>query len=212
MQGQIEAIVDGVFPATPENLAPLHAQALQLARLTDDLSTLADADAGHLSLDRRPVPMEPIADEIVGAVVASAAAKGVRVSADVVHSMAPLDADPVRLRQVLGNLIANAVRHTRSGGTVTLHARPEDGWAIIQVTDTGDGIGPEHLPHIFERFYRADESRTRATGGSGLGLAIARRLTEAHGGTISAASTVGEGTTFTLGWPLADEGPPPPPE
>ncbi|WP_456238095.1 sensor histidine kinase [Nonomuraea cypriaca] len=110
-------------------------------------------------------------------------------------------ADPVRLRQAVGNLVSNAIRHTPSGGTVTLTARREGGQLVIDVVDTGVGIAPEDLPMVFERFWRADASRDRRTGGSGLGLSIVRKLVEAHGGTVSASSVPGEGTTLTLRLP-----------
>jgi two-component system sensor histidine kinase BaeS len=113
----------------------------------------------------------------------------------------PVDADPGRLRQALGNLVANALRYTPAGGQVTLSAFAAEGQATITVGDTGAGIAPEHLPHIFDRFYRADVSRSRETGGSGLGLAITRHLVEAHGGTIEARSAEGVGTAFTIRLP-----------
>jgi two-component system sensor histidine kinase BaeS len=132
-----------------------------------------------------------------------AAASSVTITSDVPADMPPLDADPVRLRQVLGNLLSNALRHTPEGDSVRVTARPEGPAALIAVVDTGEGIDRDDLPHVFERFFRADRSRSRATGGSGLGLAIARRLTEAHGGTIEIDSARGQGTTVTLTWPLA---------
>jgi two-component system sensor histidine kinase BaeS len=112
-----------------------------------------------------------------------------------------LSADPVRLRQVVGNLVTNAVRHTPPSGRITLRARRAGDEVVIEVSDTGSGIAPEDLPHVFNRFWRADRSRSRATGGRGLGLAIARQLVAAHGGTISVTSTLGAGTTFRLSLP-----------
>jgi two-component system sensor histidine kinase BaeS len=112
-------------------------------------------------------------------------------------------ADPGRLQQVLSNLFDNALVHTPSGGRVTISARPDGRFIVIAVTDTGPGIPPEHLPHVFDRFYRADPSRSRATGGVGLGLAIARQLVEASGGAITVDSAPGAGTTFSVRWPSA---------
>jgi signal transduction histidine kinase len=114
----------------------------------------------------------------------------------------PLRADRDRVLQVLRILVDNAQRYTPAGGRITLTARPLDGRALISVTDTGSGIAPEHLPRVFERFYRADTARTRSEGGTGLGLAIARGIAEAHGGRLSLASVVGEGTTATLELPV----------
>ncbi len=116
-------------------------------------------------------------------------------------SPATVTADPDRLRQALGNLIANAVTYTPAGGRVEVAVRRSGGSVILEVTDTGPGIAAEHLPRLFERFYRADSSRTRATGGSGLGLAITKHLVEAHGGRIDVASTVGGGSVFTIRLP-----------
>jgi two-component system sensor histidine kinase BaeS len=112
----------------------------------------------------------------------------------------------VRLRQAVGNLVTNAVRHTPEDGRITLRARRERDEVVIEVSDTGSGIAPEHLPHVFDRFWRADRSRSRATGGRGLGLAIARQLVEAHGGTVSVRSTPGVGTTFTMRVPATMTG------
>jgi two-component system sensor histidine kinase BaeS len=111
--------------------------------------------------------------------------------------------DPDRLRQIVGNLVSNAVRHTPSDGTVTINSRVGGGTLEISVADTGHGIAPDELPRVFDRFWRADASRTRATGGSGLGLSIVRQLTEAHGGTVTAASEPGAGSTFTIRLPIA---------
>jgi two-component system sensor histidine kinase BaeS len=120
-----------------------------------------------------------------------------------VHNPGPLDlwAEPLRLRQIVGNLVSNAVRHTPSGGRVTLRAHTDGATAVIEVTDTGTGIAEEDLPFVFERFWRAEKSRDRKTGGSGLGLSIARKLTEAHGGVLTAAGAPGHGAAFTIRLP-----------
>lgn len=203
MQGQIEALEDGVFPPTREHLAPLHAQAVHLAHLVEDLRTLAHADAGELRLERQPVRLAPLVDDLLAGLAPEATAKGVTLTDEIARELPPLDADPVRLRQVLVNLLANALRHTPAGGRITASASRREAAALITIIDTGEGVNPEDLPHLFERFYRADRSRSRATGGSGLGLAIARRLTESHGGRIAISSEPGRGTTVTLIWPLA---------
>jgi two-component system sensor histidine kinase BaeS len=113
-------------------------------------------------------------------------------------------ADAGRLEQVIDNLLANALRYTNEGGTVTLRLRPQEATAVLEVIDTGIGIPPEDLPHVFERFWRADKSRSRATGGAGIGLAVVRELVQAHEGHIQVASTVGKGTTFRVTLPLAE--------
>ena len=206
MQGQIEALVDGIFPATPEHLAPLHDQTLHLARLVEDLRTLAHADADQLALERAPTALQPLARDLLRSVEPSARQKGIRLASEIPHDLPLLDADAVRLRQVLGNLLANALRHTPAGGQIRLSARAEGEDVVLTLNDTGSGIPREDVPHVFERFYRTDRSRSRDTGGSGLGLAIARRLTDAHGGTIALESEVGRGTMVSLRWPRADRG------
>ena len=115
----------------------------------------------------------------------------------------PVDADPGRVGQVLRNLLNNAIIHTPTGGAITLSARPDAGFVAVSMDDTGAGIPPEHLPNVFERFYRADRSRARATGGAGLGLAIVKQLVTAHGGSVTVESAVGQGSTFTFTLPVA---------
>ncbi|MFF1544959.1 sensor histidine kinase [Streptomyces sp. NPDC058291] len=205
IRGWLEVTRDGLVEPDAELLGALHEEALVLQRVIDDLRDLAAADAGALLLHREPVP----ADELLAQVAAAhrVAADGARVALRTETDGTPwLDADPVRLRQALGNLVTNAVRHTPPDGTVTLSARGEGGEVVLTVADTGTGIADDDLPHVFERFWRAEKSRSRRTGGSGLGLPIVRQLTDAHGGTAEAASTPGAGSVFTLRLPAA---PPP---
>ncbi|MFE0454309.1 sensor histidine kinase [Streptomyces sp. NPDC058914] len=202
IRGWLEVTRDGLVKPDAELLAALHEEALVLQRVIDDLRDLADADAGTLRLHREPVAADELLAQVTAAhrVAAEAAGVTLRTRTD----GAPwTDADPVRLRQALGNLVTNAVRHTPPGGTVTLTARPEDAHVLLEVADTGTGIAAEDLPHVFERFWRAEKSRSRRTGGSGLGLPIVRHLMAAHGGTADAASTPGEGSVFTLRLPAA---------
>ncbi|MFI1486437.1 sensor histidine kinase [Streptomyces sp. NPDC020747] len=200
IRGWLEVTRDGLLDLDPGLIASLHDEALQLQYIIDDLRDLAAGDAGTLRLHREPLA----ADELIGQV---AAAHRSRYEAAAVHLRAEadpglwMDADPVRMRQVLGNLVSNALRHTPVQGTVTLGARQTADEAVLTVRDTGDGIAPGDLPHIFERFWRAEKSRSRRTGGSGLGLSIVRQFVEAHGGTVTADSTPGSGAVFTVRLP-----------
>ncbi|MFB7505829.1 sensor histidine kinase, partial [Streptomyces broussonetiae] len=188
---------------TASGLDSLHEEALVLQRIIDDLQDLAAADAGTLRLHREPLRAAELLDQVAAAhgVAADAAAVALRTAAD---PAAWLDADPVRMRQALGNLVSNALRHTPADGTVTLSARRDGTDVVLTVTDTGTGITAEDLPHVFERFWRAEKSRSRRTGGSGLGLPIVRHLVVAHGGTAEATSERGAGAVFTLRLPATE--------
>ena len=183
IQGAVEAMQDGVFPADAENLEALHAQVLLLNRLVDDLRTLANAEAGQLVLEIAPVDLADLCRRQVSAMQLRAAERGI-VLALHAPAQAPTQADGQRLNQVLLNLLDNALRHTPAGGTVCVNLHADDTGFYITVTDSGPGIPPADLPYVFDRFYRGDRSRTRVTGGSGLGLAIARQIVVAHGGRI----------------------------
>ena len=202
IRGWLEVTRDGLVDPDPELLSALHEEALVLQRVIDDLRDLAAADAGTLRLHREPVPADDLLAQVAAAhrVAADTAGVALRTGTD---GMPWLDADPLRLRQALGNLVTNAVRHTPSGGTVTLTARRDGDDVVLTVSDTGTGIAAADLPHVFERFWRAEKSRSRRTGGSGLGLPIVRQLMAAHGGTAEAASTPGTGSVFTLRLPAA---------
>jgi two-component system sensor histidine kinase BaeS len=198
--GWLEAAQDGVAPTDQRLVSLLLEESLVLQRLVDDLHELAQADAGTLRLHPEPVDAAEVVDQVVAAHHALAAAGRVALTARTGDELF-LHADPVRLRQAVGNLVANAVRYTPEGGSVTVEGRAEADLVVVEVTDTGAGIAPEDLPRVFERFWRADGSRSRSTGGSGLGLAITRHLVEAHGGTVSASSAPGSGTTFRIALP-----------
>ncbi|MGW3106838.1 ATP-binding protein [Streptomyces sp. NPDC001100] len=200
IRGWLEVTRDGFVEADPALLGSLHEEAMVLQRVIDDLQDLAAADAGTLRLHREPVRVEDLFDQVAAAYRVTADTAGVVLLTKADRTLW-LDADPVRMRQVLGNLVSNALRHTPADGTVTLTAWREDDRAVLTVTDTGTGIAPEDLPHVFERFWRADQSRSRRTGGSGLGLSIVRDLAAAHDGTVEATSEPGTGSVFTLRLP-----------
>ncbi|MGW4378392.1 sensor histidine kinase [Kitasatospora sp. NPDC004531] len=202
IRGWLEAVEDGLATADRALTGSLLEEAMLLQHLIDDLRDLAAADAGELVLHREPVDVGDLLAQVAGAHGAQARAAAVALAVETSPAAAEVFADPVRLRQAVGNLVSNAVRHTPPGGAVTLRARTEGAALLLQVADTGTGIAEADLPLVFERFWRADRSRTRQTGGTGLGLAIVRKLAELHGGDAHAASTPGAGSTFTLRLPL----------
>lgn len=199
VQGNIEAMLDGVHAADEDHLGAILDETKVLSRLVDDLRTIALSDAGALPLHREPTDLAILAADTAASFGPTAEAVGVRLSADVAEDVPLLDVDPVRIREVLANLVANALRHTPAGGSVRIAALVVDGGQAVElsVEDTGTGIDPELVPRVFDRFARTADSR-----GSGLGLAIARGLVEAHGGTISVASPAGGGSTFRVRIPL----------
>ncbi|GGQ50106.1 sensor histidine kinase [Couchioplanes azureus] len=198
----LEAAQDGLTATGPELLELLHEEAVQLQHIIDDLSDLAAADAGNLRVHPDEVYVRDILAQVAEAHRSAAETAGVRLSMEVVDDP-QVTADPVRLRQLVGNLVSNGIRHTPAGGAVTVGASAGGAGLTIEVRDTGTGIAAEDLPRIFDRFWRADRSRNRATGGSGLGLSIVRKLVEAHGGEISVASEPAAGTVFTVRLPSA---------
>ncbi|QNE73427.1 HAMP domain-containing protein [Streptomyces finlayi] len=221
IRGWLEGAQDGIAEADATFVSSLLEEAVQLQHIIDDLQDLAAADAGALRLHPEPVRIKELLAQVASAHQAGADAAGVGLTVvpTAGRDRAPaLDADPVRLRQAVGNLVSNAVRHTPPGGHVTLRAyatapgdagdgAPGEAVVVVEVADTGGGIAPEDLPYVFERFWRAEKSRSRRTGGSGLGLAIVRKLAEAHGGTAGVTSTPGQGSVFTLRLPAAGPDP-----
>ncbi|CAL9354484.1 Sensor histidine kinase RcsC [Streptomyces sp. enrichment culture] len=201
IRGWLEIVRDGVVDPDRELLTALHEEALVLQRVVDDLRDLSEADAGTLRLHYESVLAADLLEQVAAAHRLAAESAGVVLRTAVESRGMSLDADPVRMRQALGNIVSNALRHTPPGGTVTLMARPDGNTAVFEVVDTGSGIPPQDLPHVFQRFWRAEKSRSRRTGGSGLGLPIVRHLLTAHGGTVDVASKLGVGTVFTLRLP-----------
>jgi signal transduction histidine kinase len=204
VRGYLEGLRDGVLEPDQETLDAVYHEAELLSRLVDDLQELALAEAGQLRLVRQPTPIAEIAERAVGAVRAQTEAKGLRLKADFAAGAAAVNVDAERIGQVLRNLLNNAVAHTPEGGTVAVSTRRKGDAVEVSVADTGVGIAPEDLPYVFERFYRSDRSRSRATGGAGLGLTIAKQIVEAHSGQIRVESELGQGTTFTFTLPMED--------
>ncbi len=194
IQGNIEALIDGVRPMDEAHLRAILEDTHVLARLIDDLRTISVAEAGALALHREPTNVGALARDTIGSFGSMADAAGVVLRADVSSDTAA-SVDPTRAREVLTNIVANALRYTPRGGSVTVTVTPWPEHLTVSVRDTGPGIAPDVLPHVFDRFTRSPESP-----GAGLGLAIAKSLVTAHGGTIDALSTPGQGTEirFTL--------------
>jgi len=194
IRGNIEGVLDGVYPADEAHLGPVLEEVDVIARLIDDLHTLSSAEAGMLRLFKEPVDLAELIEDVLASFAVQARTRGIELTAHA--SVDPIvTVDAARVRQVLENLLSNALRHTESGGSIEVRLERAGNGFEVSVRDTGTGIPPDVLPYIFERYRKSPDST-----GSGLGLAIARRLVEAHGGAIAAESTPGEGTTirFTL--------------
>ena len=200
IRGYLEAGEDGVVPLDRTLIRSLLEETALLERLVSDLQELALADAGMLRLHREERDVTELAQQAVAAHRTQAEAAGVSLGLSA-SGPAIAEVDPARIRQALGNLVANAVKFTPAGGSVSVSVRGGGNGVELAVTDTGPGISPEHLPHLFDRFYRADPSRSRSTGGSGLGLAITKHLVEAHDGWVGVSSTPGRGSVFTIRLP-----------
>ena len=196
--GHSEGIREGVLEASEENLAVIHEEAQRLERLVEDLRMLSLVESGELPLDLGAYDPMALMEKTAASYRALARDKGIDLDVSAREELPDIRIDMDRMGQVLSNLVSNAMRHTPEGGSVLMAAHASNGGVEIQVKDSGPGIDPEDLPHVFERFYRADKSRRRDGAGSGLGLAIAKSLTEAQGGTIRAESQIGRGTTILL--------------
>jgi signal transduction histidine kinase len=204
VQGNVEAILDGVHPADDVHLGAILEETRVLGRLIEDLRTLALSEAGSLSLHREPTDLDVLIADVATSFAAAADAAGVTIGTELDGELPLVDVDPVRIREVVGNLVGNALRHTPAGGSITISARrataggPDRAPSVeLAVRDTGAGIPPDLLPHVFERFTRGPDS-----SGTGLGLSIARGLVELHGGTIAAALPQGGGTEIRIVLPI----------
>jgi len=210
LRAQIEAIQDGLASASVETVASLHEETMLLSSLVDDLQELALADAGQLRLNRVDSNISDLIQQAVRSFEARAREKQIELVITGQADLPTVSADPNRIGQVLRNLLSNGIRCTPRGGRVAVSASAKGssrGSSIeVSVQDTGAGIAREQLPFLFERFYRTDDSRDRATGGAGLGLAIVKQLVEAHGGGVSVESEVGRGSKFTFSIPIAEKG------
>lgn len=202
LEGNLRAALDRVYTLDEAEIANLYSQTRHLIRLVNDLRELALAEAHQLPLETQPLNLNELLSDSLQALEPLAAESGVRL-VDELPALPPLTADPIRLRQVLFNLLTNALRHTPPGGHVIVRGHHAANHISLTVTDTGEGLSPEQLLAVFDRFYRADTSRSRETGGTGLGLAIAKAIVEAHGGHVAANSAgPGLGSAFTITLPL----------
>ncbi len=203
LQANLRAILDEVYPLDQTEIANLYEHTRFLNRLVNDLHELAQAEARQLPLDLQNTDLTQLVRTTVESFRPGAEEKGVTLNTNLPPNSVSLQVDQARLNQVLQNLLANALRHTPAGGQITIGLETKPETLHLAVSDTGDGIPTEHLPHVFDRFYRTDPARSRDRGGAGLGLAIARAIVEAHGGQIKATSqgTPGQGSTFTIQLP-----------
>lgn len=202
LAGYLESLRDGVLKPTRERFDVMHQEAQHLQHLVDDLRTLSLADAGELSLNRQLIPPQDLLERLATVCEHTTRQKKLTVQVQVAPDLPEIQVDVDRMVQVLENLVSNAMRYTLAGGTITLSAGRDQESVLLKVTDTGAGILPQNLPHIFDRFFRADQARQQAEGESGLGLAIAKSIVEAHGGKISTESEPGRGSTFTIALPV----------
>ena len=204
IQGNLRAILDDVYPLEKGEVARLYDQTRHLSRLVNDLHDLAQAEAHDLPLTCRSLDLAALVETTTELFAPLAEAEAVALRVELPPRPVTLTADRARLTQALQNLLANALRHTPAGGTITVRVRPAGAEVVhVVVADTGMGIDPEHLPHVFERFYRTDRARSRDTGGTGLGLAIVQAIAEAHGGEARAQSRgVGQGSRFVIVLPV----------
>lgn len=201
--GYMEGLIDGVIQEDAQTYQTIYREVNRLRRLVDDLQELSRAEAGAYELDRKPVQLRVLVDTLLSRLSMQFKEKGVALETVIPENLPPVLVDEDRIGQVLLNIVGNALQYTPPGGTVTISAAESQGQIQVRVIDSGAGISPEHLPHIFTRFYRVDKSRSRSVGGSGIGLTIAKHLVELHGGRIWVESAgLGQGTKFAFTLPV----------
>jgi signal transduction histidine kinase len=203
IRAHLENLLDGVEEPDPATLQTMLTQSERLGRLVEQLLDLSKLQSGEIPLHREPVALDPLVSRVLDEI--EIGADGAHVERDLDDDLPPVDADAERVHQVLYNLVDNALRATPGDGTVTIEAHRVNGSVHVSVADTGIGIDQQHLPRVFERFYRVDPARSREDGGTGIGLAIARSVVEAHGGHIEASSEPGQGSVFSFDLPVAAE-------
>lgn len=203
IEGTVDAILDGVFEPTPENLGSIREEARALTRLVADLRELSLADSGQLKLEVQPTDVAELIRQRLDQIGVIARERGIALDTDLPDGLPQCPVDARRVEQVIVNLVDNALKHTPAGGSIRVALGRAAGGRelLVTVADTGEGIPAKQLPHVFERFYRGDEARSRTSGGAGLGLAIARQIVELHHGRIWAESEVGKGSTFSFTLP-----------
>lgn len=205
IEGYMEGLIDGVIEPEPETFAMIQHEATRLKWLIQELALLSRAEAGQLRVDTKPSSLQEIIQNVVAQFRPQFAAQDITLNLDLPYVPTIVRADADRIEQVLINLLANALQYTPAGGVVTIRSEPSEYFVQVSVNDSGIGVPAEHLPHIFERFYRVDKSRARTSGGTGIGLTIARHLVYAHGGEIWAESQgVGQGASFYFTLPIEE--------
>ena len=198
MEGNLRAVLDHVYPLDEAVIANLYSQTRHLIRLVNDLRELSLAESGHLNLEKIPTNIQSLITETLQAIEPLSAEKNVKMENEPVQ-MSDVTVDPFRIRQALFNLLSNALRHTPDGGTISIKTTSDEDEIMISIQDTGDGLTTDELASVFNRFYRADRSRSRETGGTGLGLAIVKAIIESHGGSVQAQSNgKGTGSVFSI--------------
>jgi signal transduction histidine kinase len=203
IQAYLDALADHVLEPTAEVVASLQEEGLFLGCLVGDLQELSLAEAGRLSLNKEPLALQMCLQDALQSVQPGIVSKHIELILDLAPNLPLVEADAIRIGQILRNLLHNAIRHTPAGGTIRVGARATEQAVQVSVQDTGEGIAAAHLPYVFERFYRVDASRSRQTGGTGLGLAIVKQFVQAHGGQVTVESAPGEGACFYFTLPLA---------
>lgn len=202
IEGTVDAMLDGVYEPNPGNLASIKEETALLTRLVADLRDLTLAESGQLKLQIESTDLAELVQRRVSQAEVMAREKNITLRMDIAEGLPEIEADGRRIEQVVANLLDNALNHTPSGGTVSVAVSTGKEGILVSVSDTGEGIPAEHLSHVFERFYKVDDARSRKTGGAGLGLAIAKQMVELHGGRIWVESEVGKGSKFYFTLPL----------